>query len=99
MSLQPVAQPCTLTRHAAGSPIACRTIDVGTTGMRLTTGRPLAIDELVAFDLLLGTTHIDGKARVIRQERPDVYALRFDRLTPPMSRLLQDAVTALATAH
>lgn len=99
MSLQPMAQPCTLTRRAAGSPIACETIDIGPTGMRLTTVRPLAVDELLAFDLLLGGLHIDGNARVIREERPHVYALRFDRLTAPMTRRLQDAVTALAATE
>ena len=89
------ALPCTLTR-AAGSPIASETIDLGTTGMRLLTDRPLAVDETLAFDLPLGDTHIRGIARVVRQERPDVFALRFGRLTQPMERCLREAVSELA---
>ncbi len=94
---QAVELPCTLARHG-GSPIVAETIDLGTTGMRLTTARPLAVDEMVAFDLPVqdADDHICGQARVVRQERPGVYALRFDRLTQPMSRCLQDVVSKLA---
>ncbi|MEA2155246.1 MAG: hypothetical protein QOE11_1386 [Solirubrobacteraceae bacterium] len=92
---QPVALRCTLTR-TAGSPIAAETIDLGATGMRLTSGRPLAVDETVSFDLPFGEARIHGHARVVRQERPLVYALRFDRLTQPMARGVQDIVTELA---
>jgi hypothetical protein len=93
---QAVELPCTLAR-LGGSPIVAETIDLGTTGMRLTTARPLAVDEMVAFDLpVRESDHICGQARVVRQERPNVYALRFDRLTQPMSRCLQEVVTKLA---
>jgi hypothetical protein len=97
-SQQPVQLPCTLKR-GAGSPIGAHTIDLGPTGMRLTTERPLAVDETVAFDLPVCEEHICGQARVVSQERPDVYALRFDRLTQPMARCLQDVVTRLAATR
>ena len=79
---------CTLTRDA-GSPIACETIDVGTTGMRLSTHRPLAVDETVSFDLPLGEARVRGQARVVGQERPDVYVAA---LRPPHAA--DDAVPA-----
>jgi hypothetical protein len=91
----PVALPCTLQR-GAGSPIAASAIELRSTGMRLTSARPLAVDETVAFDLpVRDSEHICGLARVVRQERPDVYALRFDRLSQPMARCLQEVVTEL----
>jgi hypothetical protein len=86
-----IALSCTLSR-GAGSPIACETIDLGPTGMRLTTGRPLAVDETVSFALTSGDACIRGQARVVGQERPDVYALRFARLSQPMA----EAVAELA---
>lgn len=95
---QPVELPCTLERDA-GSPIHAETIDLGTTGMRLTSARPLALDETVAFDLPVREEHIRGQARVVCQERPDVYALRFDRLTQPKARCLSDVLAELAAGR
>ncbi len=86
-----IALRCTLTR-VAGSPISACTIDLGPTGMRVTTERPLAVDETVAFDLPCGDVSINGHARVVCQERPDVYAVRFGRLPQPMERCLRDVV-------
>ena len=86
-----IALRCTLTR-GAGSPISACTIDLGPTGMRVTTERPLAVDETVAFDLPCGDVRIRGDARVVCQERPDVYAVRFGRLPQPMERCLRDVV-------
>jgi PilZ domain len=85
---------CTLTRHA-GSPIAARAIAVGETGMRVATERPLALDETVSFDLPCGDQIIHGHARVVRQERPDLYAVRFAPLPPPMERRLREVVAEL----
>jgi hypothetical protein len=86
-----VTLSCTLNR-GAGSPIACETTDLGPTGMRLTTARPLAVDEMLSFDFPNGETHIRGQARVVSEERPGVYALRFNRLSAPIA----DAVAKLA---
>jgi hypothetical protein len=87
--------PCTLQR-GGGSPIAAATIELRETGMRLTTRRPLAVDETVSFDLPVRDAHICGRARVICQERPDVYALRFDRLSQPMAQSLHEVICELA---
>ena len=84
--------PCTL-RRRAGSAIPARTIDLGPAGMRLTAERPLAADETVNFDLANLRMRVAGLARVLRQQRADVYALRFERLPEPMYRCLH----ALAT--
>jgi len=89
---------CTLTR-GAGSPISASTIDLGPTGMRVTTERPLAVDETVAFDLPCGDVRIHGDARVVCQERPDVYAVRFGRLPQPMERCLRDVVDDIPQAR
>lgn len=89
-----VSLDCTLTREA-GSPILARAIAVGPTGMKVATERPLALDETVSFDLPCGDRRIRGHARVVRQERPDVYAVRFAPLPPPMERCLQDVVAEL----
>jgi hypothetical protein len=88
----PISLHLTLIR-AAGSPIPARTIEVGLTGMRIATERPLALDETVGFDLPYGDVRISGRARVVCQERPDVYALRFGRLSQPTARGLQELVS------
>ena len=64
--------------------------------MRVTTERPLALDETIAFDLAYGDVRISGRARVVCQERPDVYALRFGRLPQPTARSLQEVVREFA---
>ena len=79
---------CTL-RRRTGSAISVQTINVGPGGMCVTTPRPLAIDEVLDFDLLAGAEHLDGRARVVRQERPDRYALRFEGLLAPTVERLQ----------
>jgi hypothetical protein len=88
---------CTLTR-GAGSPIRARTIDLGLTGMRVVTERPLAVDETVTFNLLYGDVRVCGHALVVWQERPDLYDVRFRPLGPPMAHCLQDIVSGLAGA-
>ena len=50
--------------------------------------RPLALDETVDFDLPGLDMRVGGRARVVRQERLNVYALRFEELPEPMSRRL-----------
>ena len=79
---------CTL-RRRTGSEISVRTINVGPGGMCVLTPRPLAIDEVLHFDLLAGAEHLDGRARVVRQELPDRYALRFEGLLAPALERLQ----------
>jgi len=82
-----IALPCTLQRHI-GSPIGAQTIDVGPRGMHVRSSRPLREDEIVGFDLPNFDMRLSGRARVIRLDRPHVYALRFEGLPEPMTRRL-----------
>jgi hypothetical protein len=70
-----IEMPCTLHRRS-GSPIEGRTVDLGPGGMRVCTKRPLAADETLRFALL----GIAGRARVLRQQSLDTYAVRFEML-------------------
>ena len=78
---------CTL-RRGIGSPIPAQTLNVGPRGMRVRSPRPLRDDETIGFDLPNFDMRINGRARVIRQERPHVYSLRFEGLPEPMVRRL-----------
>jgi hypothetical protein len=82
-----VAMPGTL-RRPKGSPIAAQTLNVGSGGMLVTCVRPLTIDEQVDFDLANLELPVCGRARVLRQQLHDVYALRFDGLPGEMQRCL-----------
>ncbi|HEU0316551.1 MAG TPA: PilZ domain-containing protein [Solirubrobacteraceae bacterium] len=87
-----IALSCTL-RRRIGSPIVAETIELGPDGMRVTTPRPLATDETVNFELPNLPMRVGGLARVLRQQRPHVYALRFERLPEAMYRCLHALVT------
>lgn len=78
---------CTL-RRQVGSPIPALTMLVGPRGMRIRSPRPLTQDETVGFDLPNLDMRVSGRARVISQERPHVYSLRFEGLPEPMTRRL-----------
>ena len=78
---------CTL-RRRTGSPISVQTLEIGPRGMRVRTPRPLSLDETVVFDLDDLDMRVNGQARVLRAERANVYALRFEGLPEPMSRRL-----------
>lgn len=82
--------PVTLMRRR-GSPVGGRTEDVGPDGARIVVERPLTIDEELGFDLVLGDVHVDGRARVLRQQAGNRYALRFEQLDAAATRLLTDA--------
>jgi hypothetical protein len=74
---------CTLHRRT-GSAIEVETIDLGPGGMCVSSRRPLAADEVLRFDLPLpDDVRVDGRARVLRQEGHDRYALRFEHLVEP----------------
>jgi hypothetical protein len=71
---------CTL-RRRTGSAISARTVDIGPGGMRVWTPRPLASDEVLSFDIRRDAdVHISGRARVLRHESHNAYALRFEAL-------------------
>jgi hypothetical protein len=69
---------CTLSRKT-GKVVEAKTLDVGPGGMRVHTQRPLAIDELLEFELP-EHARINGRARVLREQAYRVYALRFEKL-------------------
>lgn len=75
-----VSIDCVLTRRKGG-PIAGRTLDLGPGGMRVTTDRPLGVDEVLHFDIPTKGVHVAGDARVLREHGPNVYALRFETIT------------------
>ena len=82
-----VVLACTL-RRQIGSPIPAQTLNVGPRGMRVRSPRPLREDETIAFDLPNLDIRVTGRARVVCQELPHVYALRFENLPEPMLRRL-----------
>jgi len=82
-----IALPCTL-RRRTGSPVATQTLVLGPRGMRVRSSRPLALDEIVGFDLPNLKLRVSGCARVVGQDRANVYALRFEGLPEPMTRCL-----------
>jgi hypothetical protein len=81
---------CTLTR-GKGSPISATTIDLGPAGMCVRSERPLAEDELIAFEI--PGRRFDGRARVLREQRYHVYALRFEEIADGV----REELLALAT--
>ncbi len=78
---------CTL-RRDIGSPITVQTMDVGPRGMRIRSPRPLMTDETVSFDLPNLDMRVNGRARVIGEDRPRVYTMRFEGLPDPMTQRL-----------
>lgn len=81
--------------RSTGRTIGARTVDIGLGGMRVTTDRPLSVDEVLLFDLALADdAHVGGHARVLRQERHDTYALRFEGLPAATTDALAGTVTA-----
>jgi hypothetical protein len=85
----PLDCPLTLSRRRGG-PVGGHTEDVGPGGARIVVDRPLGIDEELAFDLVLGDVHVDGRARVVRQQSPTHYALRFESLDAAATHLLME---------
>jgi hypothetical protein len=70
---------CTLSRRT-GKVVEGTTVDLGPGGMCVTTTRPLAPDEVLEFELP-DRPRFTGRARVLREQKYRVYALRFERLS------------------
>jgi hypothetical protein len=85
----PLEMDCTLHRRS-GSPISGRTVDVGPGGMCVATSRPLSTDEVLEFEL---PPRINGRARVLRQQGYDSYAVRFETLPEPAREALSALVS------
>jgi hypothetical protein len=78
-----LAIDCTLRRYT-GSPIAARTVDIGPGGMCVTCSRPLAMDEVLGFELAPPPSlNVNGRGRVLRQQGRDTYAVLFEVLAEP----------------
>ena len=74
----PIAIELLLARKS-GRPVSACTVDLCAHGARVRCDRPLRIDEELHFDADLPSgPHVDGTARVLRQDRHDTYALRFE---------------------
>ena len=82
-----IALSCTL-RRRVGSAILTETHHNGPSGRRGNSQRPRPDDETVDFDLPNLEMRVAGHARVLGQQGPRVYVLRFERLPEPMSRHL-----------
>ncbi len=70
--------------------IAAQVIELSLDGVRVVTPRPLVVDETLLIDIACGEQHVTARARVVCQERPDIYALRFSALSQPMFDRLND---------
>jgi hypothetical protein len=88
--------PVTLLRRR-GAAIGGHTEDLGPGGASIVVDRPLSIDEELGFDLVLGDVHVDGRARVLRQQSPSRYALRFEALNAAAAQVLSAAATRVPT--
>lgn len=72
-----------LSRAGTGADVEGRTYDLGPGGMRVSTRRPLRVDEQLAFAVDLDDgTRVTGRAHVVREHACEVYGLRFDRVAP-----------------
>jgi hypothetical protein len=89
-----MALPCVL-RRRTGSAITAETVNVGPGGMCIATPRPLALDEVLEFDLRLADAgRVDGRARVLRQEGYGAYAMRFEALVEASRERLEGLAAA-----
>jgi hypothetical protein len=80
---------CTLARRR-GNPVRAVTQDLGAGGMCVITDRPLSMDEELEFAIdAPGSPH--GRARVVRQQRTNCYALRFEHMLDDILEWLEAA--------
>jgi hypothetical protein len=89
---------CILTRRK-GSPVTAQTLDLGLGGMRITTQRPLGVDEVLKFDIVVQGAHVDGDARVLREHGPNVYALRFETMRDVAAQRLGTLTSGWIASH
>ena len=74
-------------------------MDIGPGGMLVHTNRPLAVDELLEFEVP-ERPRINGRARVLREQAYRVYALRFEKLgEEARAEIAQLAATASPRAR
>jgi len=85
----------TLSRHNGG-PVHGRTVDLSVGGMRVATTRPLRTDEVLDFAVPIESVGplVQGRARVMREQARNVYALRFEHIAPDAASCLSDFVSS-----
>jgi c-di-GMP-binding flagellar brake protein YcgR len=76
-----IALPVTFERaRGHGQPVTARTVDLSTGGARVSSDRPLRVDEVLHFDICCDdATHVCGECRVLREHVGQTYAVRFER--------------------
>ena len=79
-----------------GNSIHGQTLDLAQGGMRVKTDRPLTVDEVLEFAIEVGEEHVDGLARVLREQGMNVYALRFEGLPDELELLLSEYIAEAA---
>jgi hypothetical protein len=79
-----------------GNDVIARAHDLSISGACVVSARPLRVDEELRFDLELpvGGPHLSGTVRVVRQHRPDMYALRFESVAASGRGVLGEFVEA-----
>jgi PilZ domain len=84
-----------------GRAVSARTVDISPGGARVTSERPLRIDEELRFNfgLPVDGVAVGGVARVLRQDRHNLYALRFENVGSNDLARLGAFVEASAALH
>lgn len=80
----------TLSR-AKGGPVSAKTIDIGPGGLRISSRRPLRVDECLEVSLPLadgGGGPVSATIRVMREEPLHVYGVRFEHLAASIAERL-----------
>jgi c-di-GMP-binding flagellar brake protein YcgR len=93
----PVSLAVSLERRV-GNDVLAHTRDLSAHGAQVVSDRPLQIDEQLLFDVEVPTTHrhLRLTARVLRQQRARMYALRFEQLDAATQRSIDDLLESLA---
>jgi hypothetical protein len=82
--------------RSRGLPVQGRSVDLGRGGMRVLCGRPLRVDDLLGFELVLPSgERVTGQARVLREDVRMTYGLRFEGLAPEAAEALARALAAV----
>ena len=80
-------------RH--GKPVSAQTLDLSIGGARITSDRPLKVDEVLRFDLHCeGDVHVCGECRVLREHVGQTYGIRFERLEDDQAVRALERLTA-----
>jgi PilZ domain len=95
----PVSLEVHLSRRV-GNDVLAQTRDLCAHGAQVVSERPLRVDEELLFDVELPTTHehLRLTARVLRQHRVTLYALRFEHLDAEKQRSIDALLQSLDAA-